>query len=432
MNKIAKTILISAIMILGAIVPATFTLANGLLNIVFEQQPLFQEVNFLPSESVTRWIEVENKSSETQSIGVEVINYSSCRSNCFSDQLNLTIGDGSINFYTSSLTNFFKAGEIKLSDLAVSEKIKYFFTVTFLSESGNEYQEKEVSFDFNIGALGKESIGGETTPGGGGGGGGGGFFIPGLEIYNETASSIELHEVTITWETNTPATSRVIYSSESEPRTLELDNPPNYGYAHTTPEYDTSSKVSLHTIPIYGLNSGTTYYFRCVSRGSLAISQELSFTTPGAKEEIVVVTPQPPIFEPLTPGEETQKPKEETISPEIMPEKETVTVEEQKIGFEGEPKNYFEKLLAAIGNFFNLENPCWIFFLGIVILIILFLLSEKKREGKRKWILPLLILIAIILYCVFCRPTCWILIITAVILLILSLIFKSKKKEKTP
>ena len=124
MNKFLMKTLIGLIVVF-CLLPVNFVLANGLLNINFEKEPLFQETNFLPGESVTRWIEVENKSSETQPIAVEAINYSSCTVNCFSEQLELNISNGSTDIYTESLDQFFNAGDIKLSDLAAGNTIRY-------------------------------------------------------------------------------------------------------------------------------------------------------------------------------------------------------------------------------------------------------------------------------------------------------------------
>ncbi len=109
-----------------------------------------------------------------------------------------------------------------------------------------------------------------------GGGGGGSYY--GLEIYNEKASGIDPYIVTITWITNKDATSRVIYSSELEPHLLQLNNPPDYGYAHSTAE--DSTKVQSHSVSISGLEPGLTYFYRCVSHTSPeeTISTEHSFT----------------------------------------------------------------------------------------------------------------------------------------------------------
>jgi len=108
-------------------------------------------------------------------------------------------------------------------------------------------------------------------------GGGGGFFIAGLTIANESAVSIKTDTVTITWQTNNFATSRVIYDTISH---STLGNPPNYGYAFSTPEQDKEPKVTFHSIKIDDLTSETTYFYRTVSQSSPEkVSREHSFTT---------------------------------------------------------------------------------------------------------------------------------------------------------
>ncbi len=95
-------------------------------------------------------------------------------------------------------------------------------------------------------------------------------------------------------------------------------------------------------------------------------------------------------------------------------------------------------LMAAVGNFFNLGNLCWVLLAIIIILLILYLLSIAKMSGekKNKWFLPLIIAVLIVLYCVlccescgsiFCCKTCWILIIIDVILFLISLFIGKKE-----
>ena len=79
---------------------------------------------------------------------------------------------------------------------------------------------------------------------------------------------------TITRTTDDPATSRVIYDTVSH----SLGAAPNYGYANSTVE-DTTL-VTLHSVGVTGLTSGTTYYYRTVSHGSPeTVSAENSFKT---------------------------------------------------------------------------------------------------------------------------------------------------------
>ena len=120
--------------------------------------------------------------------------------------------------------------------------------------------------------------------GGGGGGGGGAPAEPTLIISDLTSPSVTTDSLTLTWTTNFVSSSYVIYSAEGETHSLDmLDNtgiPPTYGYAHATPELDTDPKVTNHLVMLTGLNPLTTYYFRVVSRGSLAVGGEYKITTP--------------------------------------------------------------------------------------------------------------------------------------------------------
>lgn len=93
-------------------------------------------------------------------------------------------------------------------------------------------------------------------------------------ISSETSTSTAETSTTITWTTDDPATSRVIYDTVSH----VLGAAPNYGYANSTVE--DSTKVTAHSVNIAGLTAGTTYYYRTVSHGSPeAVSEEKSLTT---------------------------------------------------------------------------------------------------------------------------------------------------------
>lgn len=96
-------------------------------------------------------------------------------------------------------------------------------------------------------------------------------------ISAETSSSVTATSTTITWTTDDPATSRVIYDTVSHG---ELGAAPNYGYANSTVEADTSHKVTSHSVSVSGLTASTTYFFRTVSHGSPeSVSSEKSFAT---------------------------------------------------------------------------------------------------------------------------------------------------------
>jgi len=417
MNKALKTILIVSIAIFGAgflSIDSVQAQPPDNLVVQFERTPsLFDEANFLPGESVTRYADVTNNSGETKKIGLEIINNSSCSGTCLSDVLDLVISENGnpLPLYSDSLTNFYGAGEKVLSDLNTGTTTKYYFSMTFNPGAGNIYQDTSVNFNIRIGFFGEESIGEEIPLGGVDGGG---VFIAGLEISDERVSDVGTSSVTIVWDTNKEATSRVIYSAFDESRSFDPNLPPNYGYRHSNTE--NPAKIIFHSMTITGLKPATTYYFRCVSHTSPdeAISTQLSFTTKGvagAAEEIVPLLPEAP---PLG--------KEEGIEPEVEGE----SIEEDKEGIVeettiGEDKD-LDKFLATAGACMAAGNLCWLFFAVIIILTVLYLLSRDKKEKeikKKDLIFLLIIILLIILYCIFCCSCCWILILVISLLFIL-------------
>ena len=86
------------------------------LVIEFEKTPLFSEANFLPGDSVTRWVKVANNSETIKPIATESLN--EIDPDNFSSQFNLTIREGSVVLFNGSLKDFFLAGEKFLSNIA--------------------------------------------------------------------------------------------------------------------------------------------------------------------------------------------------------------------------------------------------------------------------------------------------------------------------
>jgi hypothetical protein len=388
------------------------------VNVNFQATPLFNEANFLPGNEVVRWVEVKNKTNQILPIGARaIVSSPACSgSNCLADKLNLTIKDGTTILYGPfSLAKFFSDGEIKIDDLGKGATKRYDFSIVFLPESGDDYQNSTINFDLKVGALGAEVIGDEITPGedsggsgvvGGGststGGGSGatGIFIPDLTITQEQATT-PTGGVTsvITWKTNHNATSRVIYSSASEHLAFDLNNLPDYGYAHSTLEYDAPASINglmNHSISISGLAPNTTYYYRCVSHGSFAVSTEHSFTTLAENEAsannrgtdengapiigLIVNSPEEGLSggSALDPGTEGQELTTGASSDASLVETDN-----------GKPVN-LNNLLAGLVNLFSVENLWWLILLAIIISLFLFWLfwaEKKKKEEKRKKIL---------------------------------------------
>lgn len=264
--------------------------AQPLITVEFQNSPLFSEANFLPSQSVTKWIKVTNVSGSTQKIVIKALNVKSVGD--LSDFLDLEIKENTTVLSTSTLAHFFTLSEQQLSDLLPGKDTQYDLSITFNPNAGNDLQNAILGFDLAVGTSG----GGETISDGGGtyfsseGGGGGGNGPPGGEgmvIYNELAVFSVGGDATFTWNTNHLASSRVIYAKEGESHILDLNDdsgdPPLYGYTRTTPEYDMpfgTNGTTTHAITLTGLEPGATYYWRVVSRGSFAVSREYMFRIP--------------------------------------------------------------------------------------------------------------------------------------------------------
>jgi len=412
MNKIIKTILIGSVVIFGAgFLFADFALAQPPpLDVEFETTPLFNEINFLPDDAVTRWVKVTNNSGQTQRIATEAINYSNpVPTNDLSRALTIVIKEGATDLYGGSsptgpktLFDFYQDSEsyseISLSDLVNGATTRYDFRISFPHEKENEWQNTTTTFDILIGFQQGTSPLPPSPPAPPSGGG---SLPSGLTIQDESVRVTDIGEtsVTIIWTTSYLSTSQVIYGTGAEVHTLVLsDNtgtPPKYGYAHTTPEYNTNPKVTAHVVTITGLNPATTYYFRAVSHASLAISQQFSFTTSEFTEErIGEIKGEEPIFpqpeEATVEGEEQElvgKPSEEFsggLEKELTGEKGTgeLPMEEKRAWWEGLIN---EGLLAAIGlKPLNFKLILFIVLIIFIVLLISKLIIRRKREEKNK------------------------------------------------
>lgn len=105
----------------------------------------------------------------------------------------------------------------------------------------------------------------------------------------------------ITWTTDRLTKSRVVYDTVSHGT---LGSPENYGYGYSTSTFDSSPKVTSHTVTITGLSAGTTYYYRTISEGSpAAIGEERQFRTltiagaPNPSSGTTTTTVVTPLFE---------------------------------------------------------------------------------------------------------------------------------------
>lgn len=248
----------------------------------------------------------------------------------------------------------------------------------------------------------------ETTTNGGGGGGG--SYLPPteptLQIFEETINipTPTVDSITITWNTSFAASSYVVYGSSSEAHTLNMsdtvDNPPKYGYAHATAEIDTTPKVTSHSITITGLEPATTYYFRTVSRGSLAVSEEHQFITPAIEAASTVVEEEPVsnTEEPQVAVVSTQDTTPVAQRGEQVAENEVVPTEEAVVTTEEQPaqqvqekddqtKTFFQAgLLGAFNNLLSFlpeKTRIPVLFGTVILLIAAYVIVVIVRKRKK-------------------------------------------------
>jgi len=401
-NKKLKLALIISIAFLSVgflFIQSTKAMVNPLM-VNFESKPLFNEANFLPGDNITRYIEVSNYSGQEQTIIIEAINFiSPIPSDDLSRALIVTIKEGiNVLYGPEPLSDFYEEGEFELSKLQTGDTTQYNVTINFPLEKSKEWQGTTTGFDVLVGFKGIEEITEtselETSRSGGN-------PLPlALTIYSEANVTTNDTSVTITWITSYAATSQVIYGTATEAHTLNLsDNlrvPPLYGYAHTTPETD-SGRVINHSVTISGLTPGTTYYYRAVSHGSLAIGQEFTFTTSGIQPinseteqgatteetgEVAGLFMERNLSEENTNGEEL-------VSTEQGQETEELNQEQQEqSNVVLQQENINPSLLATVFNFSTFGKSIRtiiviVFVVLVIYLIIMFWKRRKKNDVQQ-------------------------------------------------
>ena len=398
MKTLSKKILIIGILItVFGILPAFSAKAFDPLVVEFQNSPLFNEANFNPGTSTDKWIKVTNNSGTAHDIAIEAINHPNPIGEYdLSRALNINIKQGSTDLYGGSLGNktlydFYNAGEIILSSLASNATTQYDIIVYFPKELANEWQNRTTHFDILIGFQGEEG-----QPSGGGGGG----YIPpqGLIIVNDQVNISGVNQTTaiFEWDTSLFSTSQLIFGSDTEKHTLDLSDtgnvPPKYGYEHTTAEFDVTPMVTHHRLVVIGLTPNTTYHYRAVSHGSLAISTEKIFKTlEGTAINIETgggggeITPGEVAGVATSTGQINQGQAGTTLQPQNT---EFATGNAETIATTV-PSTAAPTFTAALGNIVNfVGNRVWLIiililvFIGIVYFLFWFFIFKKRRKKE--------------------------------------------------
>jgi uncharacterized repeat protein (TIGR01451 family) len=281
-QKTTYIAIISAIICAGSFLFASSIKAEDTdISVIFTPNPLFQEANFLPGSSVHGSAQVTNTSGAEKPIAIEAINITNDEigeNEYFGDALDLAIKEDTTEIYSGTLTEFFNAGEIYLTNLATEATTTYDLAITFNETSENKHQGKNLGFDILIGFQGVE--GGVPSDDGGG------ILPSGLTIKYEKPFSIGTTTTLITWNTSYFSTSQVIY--DTVPGKFDLNAGPQYGYANSKEGDDSGEeKVTAHRVTLTGLSPSTVYYYRTVSHASPpTISRERSFTTLASSQHV--------------------------------------------------------------------------------------------------------------------------------------------------
>ena len=259
------------------------------LEVDFEPDPLFGAENFLPADVANGTITVINNSGEEQDVLVEAIN--AIDDEGLGDELVLTISEGTNILYDESdgtFGDFLRAGELPLSALPAGGQTTYSFEVEFTEESTGP-QGAFIGFDICVGFEGGDILCGDTVIGDEDetddpsdddnifiSGASGYIPTPQLSLWGEHLSWSGADGsggamVTIEWNTNLLATSKVVYGvsedDDGNPITYTLDlGDANFGYPIGTNE--NSPKTKDHLVDIDGLLPNREYKYRVVSRAS--------------------------------------------------------------------------------------------------------------------------------------------------------------------
>ncbi len=240
--------------------------ANGFLSTISENQLIYSpNANFNGSDSFTFKANDGEDDSNTATVSIDVnpVNDAPVANDgvaTTSQEVPVTVNLSANDIDGDSLTYSIDTNVSKgtLSAISDNHNITYTPNSVYVGSDSFTFKANDGTVDSNIATV---SITVNPPP----------------VISNEANDTPGETSVTVTWTTDHPSTSRVIYDTVSH---ATLDVAPNYGYANSTSETDTSPKVTSHSVTIGGLVAGTTYYYRVVSHGSPeVVGDENTFTT---------------------------------------------------------------------------------------------------------------------------------------------------------
>ncbi len=279
-----NTKFILKLILVATLLPFISLAAN--VAIEFEKTPsLFSESNFMPGDSVSRWIKIQNIGSENKIVATKALNFANpTPNNDLSRALLITIKKDGTDFYGGSLGqktlfDFYQQGLVDLANIAPGQAHQYDYIISFPTEKENEWQGKQTYFDIQIGykdgSQDPEDPEDPDTHGGGGGGNGGGctnmIFAGSVKSQDITQTSAN-----IIWKTTCLTDSEVVYSDNDDEVNFSKSKT-NYGYDNSTGVE--KKLVDDHKMALNNLKPCTKYYYRVASKDMLAVSGQNEFTT---------------------------------------------------------------------------------------------------------------------------------------------------------
>lgn len=364
--------------------------AQSSVSVEFEKTPLFSEANFLPQDSVTRFVKMTNNTDNPVGVSVRATNVSD---NGFGDYINLKIKRGDILFFDGTFKEFFNKSSVALPQLPVEGQVSVDFIATFLPTDDNDSQNESISFNLQLIFEGGEvvnditiSFGGGISSGGGGGGGNGPIIgAKNLIISDELINAInppESNSVLVTWKTNIPATSQVIYGLASDgPYNLNLSLP-NYGYPLSTTE--DLNKVSDHSVVISNLIPLQVYSMRVVSRASPpTIGYEYLFSVDEKGQVYSLGNINGTLIAKNGQDEVKRVEVSDSVYSDPIEILETITNEQNNstTTVNNNINNQVANVVFAGSSFLN-KTGLWIF--GIILLLFLFIFFFRRRNKEEE------------------------------------------------
>jgi hypothetical protein len=330
-------------------------------------KPLFSETNMFPGMETTKTVKAVNNYNQTREFAVEAVNLDSPGD--LDKVLEIEIvesGSSAVVYSQDILANFADQYHI-LSDVPnLGDNFnEYLVTVSLPSWVGNDFQDKSLSFDLNLGfeMVEEEPVSASPAADGEGTGGGGAGSTGGIDCAAGIPSDITdlsafggINSVTLSWSASSPATHYGI----------------RYGIEPGVYLYGNTDIGNTTTYVVGGLSAGFTYYFQVVPVNDCQAGNWSNEASALVSAGVV-----------LGEGEGEIPPPPATGFGEVEGEK-----EEGEVGGEGEFEEGQEAGVMTV-------RRCFWWLLTILALVVNSLFVYRKRENfndnKKLWLVPMIV-----------------------------------------